>query len=218
MRVSRIDLNPGIIFQPYEDNGSATQIIELPQLVDCVWQPTPCSSTWNKNHCQSDVDFAQPIRNGDIINIQTQFLDYQNISPAFSCPPPTEYMHAVAEIEFVNKQTVVYGDSGQCIYYQFSLTFLGCSDVADHIETRLCSYNNFDEWVAGTIDYYISSGVIGGGVVTKIAANRMRIQWNCDYFQSLFGRDICTEEIMHCFYAKRLGQGLNHPPQQPYHK
>lgn len=211
MRVSRIDLNPGIIFQPYEDNGSATQIIELPQLVDCVWQPTPCSSTWNKNHCQSDVDFAQPIRNGDIINIQTQFLDYQNISPAFSCPPPTEYMHAVAEIEFVNKQTVVYGDSGQCIYYQFSLTFLGCSDVADHIETRLCSYNNFDEWVAGTIDYYISSGVIGGGVVTKIAANRMRIQWNCDYFQSLFGRDICTEEIMHCFYRKTPWSGPESP-------
>lgn len=202
MRLSKIDLTPGIENQPItNDNGSSSQIIPLPHIVDCQWSPLACADTWNNKHCAADTDFYLPVLENDLINIQTQFLDYQNISPNFSCPPPTSYNHAVAEVEFNNRDTVVWGDERICIFYQLSLTFLGCLDVGDRLQTRTCTYPTFDTWVSGVIEYYENTGVVGGGVVTKVAANRMRIVWDIDRFKELFGRDICTEEILHCFYS-----------------
>src|SRR5690606_250477 len=102
MRISKTKLNPAILFDAFEDNKSVTKIIELPPLVDCQWSPKACGSTWNISHCQADIDFYQPVKNGDLINIQTQFLDTQNLSPLFSCPPPSQYARAVAEITFAD--------------------------------------------------------------------------------------------------------------------
>lgn len=200
MRISKTKLNPAILFDPLEDNKSVTKIIELPPLVDCQWSPQDCGSTWNISHCQADIDFYQPIKNGDLINIQTQFLDTQNLSPLFSCPPPSQYSRAVAEITFADSANAVYADSGSCVYYQLSFTFLGCDNTADNAKTRLCSYNNFDEWVDGVISYYVDNGAVGSGIVTRTAKNRMKISWDVEHFKLLFGRDICTEELKHCFY------------------
>ena len=62
---TQISLN-AIEFSVFEDNKSAAKIHNLPPLVDCAWRPKDCSSTWNKSHCQADLDYAQPIKDGDI--------------------------------------------------------------------------------------------------------------------------------------------------------
>ena len=198
---TQISLN-SIEFSVFEDNKSAAKIHNLPPLVDCAWRPKDCSSTWNKSHCQADLDYAQPIKDGDKIIIQTQFLDYVNKSPIFSCHSPLQYNKAVAQVSFGNKPGVIYGDSGNCIYYNLSLTNIGCLEGGDQIALRTCSYNNFDEWVTGVIDHYVDHGVIGNGIVTRIDNTTMEIVWDIDEFETLWDRSPCTEEIMHCFYRR----------------
>ena len=46
---------------------------------------------------------------------------------------PLQYNKAVAQVSFGNKPGVIYGDPGNCIYYNLSLTNIGCLEGGDQI-------------------------------------------------------------------------------------
>lgn len=95
----------------------------LPVRTSCNTQPkdllfAPCDELWNCNHCQVDVDYHNPYKEGDCIQFQTQIFDGFNADRenptqgfgtwinVFVCTPDG---NEVAATPFIKRSMVAYG-------------------------------------------------------------------------------------------------------------